>query len=314
MCSRDLGIRSYTFDMSARAESLERLLSIRVLRLLIELEERGGVGLAARAIGMTQPSASRALAALEAELGYVLVRRTPLGSTLTSEGGVLAGQAREVLAEYDRLEGLAQNFSSEIPADIRLAASRTVGEHLVPSWLTQIARELPQVRVSFHVDNSQAVIAEVLGGDAPLGFVETPQLPAGIESSVLAHDRLVVIAPPDSELGATVSAPELATVGLVEREPGSGTRALLDEVLPDRARPVAQFDSNTAIVQAVAAGLGPAVLSELAVAEAVRGGKVREIEWTDCPAPRPLRAIWSGELSQAARRVLQVIEWALGEA
>lgn len=298
--------------MSASAGKLERLLSARVLRFLVELEDRGGVGLAARAIGMTQPSASRALAALEAELGYVLVRRTPLGSTLTSQGAALVGQAREVLAGYDRLTGLARNFSSQIPADLRLAASRTVGEHLVPGWLAQIARELPQVRVSFHVDNSQAVIGEVLAGDAPLGFVETSHLPRGINGSVLTEDQLVVIAPLDSEFPQTVGVPELVRVGLVEREPGSGTRAVLDELSPKRAQPVAQFDSNTAIVQAVAAGLGPAVLSELAVSEAVRGRKVRQLEWRDGPPKRPLRAIWSGELSPGARRVLSVIEAALG--
>lgn len=335
---------------------LERLLSPRVLRFLLELEERGGVGAAARVVGMTQPTASRALASIERELGYALVRRTPLGSTLTSQGAAVVGQARAVLAEYGQLHKLARSFDGQATTDLHLAASRTVGEHLVPQWLGAFARELPELRVSFHVDNSEAVIADVVSGQAPLGFVETPDLPATVHSEVLTHDRLVVIAPPGAGMVAAsvdggtaplkadrftsptndepsetpvaaaranaITLADLGEVALVEREPGSGTRAMLDQLLPQRPSAIAQFDSNTAIVQAVAAGVGPAVLSELAVQEAVRTGKVREMEWLEAPPLRPLHAIWAasgnfpqireaGQLPQPAAKILDVIRRAM---
>src|SRR5690625_514906 len=112
--------------------NLERLLPPRVLRLLVELEERGGVGAAARIVGMTQPSASRALAALERELGYALLRRTPLGSTLTSEGAALVGQARDVLAHYTRLLDLARNFNDANPTDRK--STRLNSSHVAISY------------------------------------------------------------------------------------------------------------------------------------------------------------------------------------
>jgi len=316
--------------------ALARLLPPRVLHFLLELEERGGVGAAARVVGMTQPTASRALASIERELGYALVRRTPLGSTLTSQGAAVVGQARAVLAEYDQLHKLARSFDGQATTDLQLAASRTVGEHLVPQWLGAFARELPELRVSFHVDNSEAVIADVVSGQAPLGFVETPDLPATVHSEVLAHDRLVMIAPPTDDKftppkddrpsetalaagrASAITLADLGEIALVEREPGSGTRAMLDQLLPQRPSAIAQFDSNTAIVQAVAAGVGPAVLSELAVQEAVRTGKVCEMEWLEAPPLRPLHAIWAargkfprtggaGQLPQPAAKILDVI-------
>lgn len=290
-------------------EQLERLMSPRVLRLLIELEERGGVGAAARAVKMTQPSASRSLAALEKQLGFTLVRRTRLGSTLTSEGAAIVGQAREVLAEYRQLDALARSLGGSVNSGIRIATSRTVGEHLVPRWIPQLSGALPGLSVSFHVDNSRAVIDEVLRGEAPLGFIETPQRPAGVASRVIGSDRLVIIAPPESELPRNLGWRPLRRLHLVEREPGSGTRATLDEHAKHRAAPAAQFDSNTAIVQAVAAGVGPAVLSELAVQDAIREGKVRKIDWEEDAPTRSLRAIWSTELglSEAAARVLDAV-------
>lgn len=294
-------MRSYTLRMTFEP-------SPRTLRLLIELEQRGGIGAAARAIGMSQPSASRELAALERDLGFPLVTRTRLGSTLTSRGAAFVTQAREILREYSTLARLATSLSGG-EATIRLAASRTVGEHLVPRWMPRLSAALPELSVSFHVDNSSAVIDEILRGETPLGFVETPHLPAGITSRVISTDRLVIIAPAASELPNNLGWRHLRRLHLVEREPGSGTRATLDEYAERRADPVAQFDSNTAIVQAVAAGVGPAVLSELAVRGAVREGAVRQIEWAEGAPTRSLRAIWSSEhgLSETAARVLDAV-------
>src|SRR5699024_12433914 len=90
--------------------SFERVMTPRLLQILIAVEDLGGVGAAARAHSLPQPSASRAIAAAEEHLGYPLVHRTPLGSSLTSEGTALANQARAVLSEYQNLENLARNF------------------------------------------------------------------------------------------------------------------------------------------------------------------------------------------------------------
>lgn len=293
----------------APAPDLERVLPPRVLRLLVELEERGGVGSAARALQMSQPSASRAITAVEAALGFELVRRTRLGSTLTSEGGAIVSAARGVLENYDALVALARSLDVRDATAIRLAASRTVGEHLVPTWLGNLAREMPDLRVVFHVDNSAAVISEVLAGQAPLGFVETPALPAEVEHRELLRDRLIAIAPLDTDVPEMIDLEVLSQLPLVEREPGSGTRAMLDELVPERAEASAQFDSNTAIVQAVVAGVGPAVLSEFAVRDAVLAGKVRALSWAIAPPSRPLRAIWRADvgLSDLGRRVLRVV-------
>lgn len=293
--------------------SFERVMTPRLLQILIAVEDLGGVGAAARAHSLPQPSASRSITAAEEHLGYPLLHRTPLGSSLTSEGTALANQARAVLAEYQNLENLARNFNATRATDLSLAASRTVGEQLVPTWLGALAAAIPEVRVSFHVDNSREVIDSVVRGDATLGFVEVPNLPntdVPLRSEVLRYDELQIVVPPGHVWeGRAVELTELASTPLVERELGSGTRDMLDEALPKRANPSAVFDSNTAIIHAVGAGVGPAVLSELAVREPARTGKVTIAPWAQPPIKRPLRAIWTSTLTaESASTVKKIVD------
>ena len=289
---------------------LDRSLTPAVLRLLVLVEDLGGVGAAARACGVSQPSASRALAGVEGRLGCLLLRRTALGSSLTPEGLALAAQARLVLKAYDQLESLAHDLSRGTPGHVRLAASRTVGEQLVPGWLGALAGQRGDLQVSFHVGNPDPVIQQVRAGEVPLGFVEVPTPPVGLAHEILLYDRLVVIAPPNHLwVGRPVGLDDLAAAHLVEREPGSGTRSMVDTVLPHRASPAAEFDSNTAIVRAVAAGLGPAVLSELTIGENARTGDVVVVPWAHDPPKRPLCAIWQSALtsSRLVRDILTVV-------
>ena len=100
--------------------------------------------------------------------------------------------------------------------------------------------------------------------------------------------------PPNAPSG---SAAELVATPLVAREPGSGTRRYLDGALHaqaglDRVPPVAEVSSTTAIKSAVAAGIGPAVLSALAVAPELAAGALRAVRVTDLDLARRLLAVW----------------------
>ena len=286
-------------------------LNLTVLRLLAAIDELGGVGAAARALGMTQPSASRSLASLERHLGYVLLERTPRGSTLTRNGLAVVGQARAVLGAQERLERTVDALASSGPARLELAASRTIGEHLVPSWLGEQATSHPDTWVSFRFDNSANVARLVLDGTVPLGFVEdptpldlgAPHPQQGIVSETLCTDDLRLVVPPGHPwVGTTVGPRQLSGARLIEREPGSGTRATLDAAVPQRQRPLTELDSNAAIVAAVAAGVGPTVLSGLAVDRLIVDGQVVRVAWDGPALSRPLRAIWL-EGTRASREV-----------
>jgi DNA-binding transcriptional LysR family regulator len=82
---------------------------------------------------------------------------------------------------------------------------------------------------------------------------------------------------------------------LVTREPGSGTRVALDEALGRPVRSALELASNAAVRVSVASGTAPAVLSRLAVSDALASGTLREIPTElDLRLRRQLRAVWTG--------------------
>lgn len=273
------------------------------LKLLVDVGELGSLGRAAKAAGIAQPSASKRIAQLERRLGLPLLERTPRGSTLTAEGKMVAGWAAQVLAAAHELMRGAQAVRHSEAAHLRVAASMTVAEYLVPRWLGELQNREPDVQVGLDVVNSAEVAALVLGvaGDGArpveLGFVEGPSVPDGLASRVVGTDRLVVVvapAHPWARRRTVLRGAELAATPLVVREPGSGTRETLDLAFRGlhQASPRQELGSNSAVKGAAQAGVAPAVLSGYAVEADVATGRLVEVPLAGLNLVRSLRAVW----------------------
>ncbi|WP_078660769.1 LysR family transcriptional regulator [Streptomyces sp. NRRL B-24484] len=269
------------------------------LRLLVLVASTGSLGSAAARLGIAQPSASKRLSALERRLGLVLLDRSRRGSRLTDAGAAVVDQARRVLLELDRLVSGAAALRGRRDAELKVAASMTVAEYLLPAWIGELRRRRPDLQVSLRVTNSEHVPELVRTGAAGIGFVEAPQAPNGLSARQVAGDRLlVVVAPghPWTRRRRPLDAAELAATPLVLRERGSGTRDTLDRALRRAGaggpRRLLELGSATAVRNAVIAGTGPAVMSELAVRTAVADGRLVEVETEGIDMRRSLRAVW----------------------
>lgn len=285
--------------------------SLDSLELLVAVADHGGIGAGARAVGVAQPNASRTLAALEASLGVTLLVRHARGARLTDEAQPVVEHARQVLEAAEALLAAASDANASLRTHLEVAASLTVAEHLLPAWLATARREHPGLEARVRVCNSQEVFDEVAGGRCALGFVETPQLRRGLQSRVVALDRLVVVVAPGHPWARaeSIDADTLAATPLIVRESGSGTRSTLDEALRDRhpVRPAVELGSNAAVLAGAAAGDEPAVLSELAVASAVLRGELVVVAVTGISLQRQLRAVWRGRRpSPSATALLRV--------
>ncbi|MCG5214204.1 LysR family transcriptional regulator [Streptosporangium sp. KLBMP 9127] len=288
---------------------MSELPDLESLRLLVDVGELGSLGQAARAAGIAQPSASKRIALLERRLGLPLLERTPSGSKLTTQGAMVAGWATQVLAAAEELVRGAQAVRRGREGHLRVAASMTVAEYLLPRWLGEFQAREPQVQVGLDVLNSAEVAALVLGeeGQRPavggedaeveLGFVEGPVVPAGLESEVVATDRLVVVVAgghPWARRRTPLRPAELAATALVVRERGSGTRDTLDLAMRGHvvAAPRLELGSNTAVKGATREGAAPAVLSGYAVETELATGRLVEVTTAGIDLGRRLRAVW----------------------
>ena len=268
------------------------------LQLLLEVADSGSLGRAAARHGLSQPAVSARMQAMERLVGFPLLTRSARGSTLTPAGGLLADWARTVLQSAHILDTGIDTLRADRAGRLRVAASQTVAEHLLPGWLVRLAADHPGTAVSLDAGNSTQVAAAVLAGQADLGFVEGPDLPEGLQDQVVARDRLVVVVPrahPWARRRKPVEAVELAATRLVQREPGSGTRTSLELALAaftPLAVPLLELSTSSSVRTAVAAGAGPAVLSDLAVRDDVAAGRLVQVPVRGADLTRQLRAVW----------------------
>jgi molybdate transport repressor ModE-like protein len=270
---------------------------VATLELLVGIDDRGSLGAASRSLGMAQPNASRAIRQLERRLGMALVERSPRGSTLTAQGTVIVHWARQVLTDVERLLDAAAALRVERDAQLTVASSMTVAEYLLPEWLGNFRRLNPDVQIHLDVLNSMQVLERVTDGSCDLGFVEGPSVSDHLNRITVARDRLVVVVHPShpwARKRRPLTMAELAATPLLVREPGSGTRRTLDLALQefDRPPPLLELGSSAAIRTSVIGGVGPAVLSTLAIGDAVESGQLRLVEVDGLDLKRTLRAVW----------------------
>ena len=282
------------------------------LELLKSVAEMGSIRRAAEAHGVSQPAASTRLRSLERVLGVTLIQRSTGRSTLTPEGQAVVEWAGPVIEGIRNLVLGASALREESRTRLRLAASMTVAEFLVPGWLTRLRSSSPDVGVSLQMGNSEQVSEWVRNCDAELGFVEGPDSPSGFDTKVVAEDRLVVVVA-RSHSWAKRRSPllpnDLTGGSLVLREPGSGTREVFERAMIGLGlvpKPTLELASTTAIKAAVDSGSGPAVLSLLTVEQEIRSGKLVVIDVEQLDLRRYIRAIWSRtkQLSPAGKVLL----------
>jgi len=268
--------------------------------LLLSVARLGSLGRAAAEHGISQPAASARMRHLEGQLRLALVERSPRGSRLTPAGALVAGWAQAVVDAATALDAGVTALRREQESRLRVAASLTVAEYLLPAWLTALRSADAGPAVALTAVNSAEVAEAVLSGRADLGFVEGPDLPDGLRAVTVSQDELTaVIAPghPWTRRRSGITAAELANTALVTREAASGTRRFFEQALQDQAQltpvpPLAELSSTTAIKSAVAAGVAPAVLSSLAVANELTAGTLRAVPVNGLDLHRTLHAVW----------------------
>jgi len=275
------------------------------LRLLVAIGRTGSIGAAARATGVSQQAASERLRSVEAQTGLTLVQRGPRGSELTPSGVVFTEWAARLIDMTDEVETAIAGLREERSRDLSVWASMTIADALMPRWLVQLRRRqtterVPVTSISLTAANSHQVEDAVRVGDAHLGFVEGVEAPRHLRSTVVGHDELVLVASPDDPLARrrrALDATAVADLPLTSREPGSGTRDVVERALAAQGltmhESVIELTTTTAVRESVLAGGAPAFLSRRVVDREVDAGHLVAVA-TTLDLRREFRAVWTG--------------------
>ncbi|KRA25460.1 hypothetical protein ASD65_14300 [Microbacterium sp. Root61] len=279
---------------------------VAAMKVLEAVIRTGSISAAARELGVSQQSVSARVRSFERLLGVELIVRSPSGVVPTFDGEAVLSWAADVLAAVDRFGTAAELLRDSPDRVLRVAASQTVAAHLLPGWVMglrrqQLASDRTPVQTQLRTGNSAQVVELLHAGEIDLGFIETPVLPQGLGHSTVAVDRLIpVVSPVHPWAGRReVDIAELADTPLVAREEGSGTREAWERavrLILTRAavEPCLVLSSTAAVRSAVAEGIAPAMLSELAVADDILLGRIHPLEIQGHAITRPLTALWRG--------------------
>jgi DNA-binding transcriptional LysR family regulator len=244
---------------------------------------------AAEELYLTQPAVSLQIKALEEDVGVQLFDRTGAHITLTAAAQVLLDYCEQVKTLLAQTEHEIAALSGEHAGKLALGASTTIAQYVLPSLLGEFCREYPRVHPTLVSGNTEHIVEAVEKQKISLGFIEGPARSREVKTEPFLEDELVLIASTAHEWAerTSVCCSEIASIPLLMRERGSGTRHVIELAL-ERQRVkrnslhiVMELDSTEAIKSAVEAGLGVGFVSRWAIAKDLRLGnnfKIVEVE------------------------------------
>lgn len=258
------------------------------LRAFHAVALHGSFTRAAAVLSLTQQAVSFQVHALEQEVGTRLFRRDGKGVELTDAGEVLFRYAKQIIELYAAANEELDQLHGALRGVLRVGATGSIAKYCVPPAIGAFRRLHGTVSVSVSVANTESVIGLLVRDAVDVGLVSGgPTKLEQFKVHTLFEDELVVIAPADHPLSArtTVSVELLRNEAFVLREEGSGTRRLMDEHfaavnLPlDDLVTAVTLGTTEAVIAAVAAGAGLAMVSRLSLRGSNPSVAVLAMDW-----------------------------------
>lgn len=250
------------------------------LRVFRTAAEKLNFTQAASLLHLTQPAITLQIKNLEADLGVRLFDRSGGRLRLTPAGEVLLVYSRRIAGLYEEALRKIGELTRQTRGSLSLGVSTTISQYLLPWVLAGFRQEYPGVRVTVTSGNTEAALRCLAQGSIELAMIEGPPRTAGVKLQKFLDDEIVLIVPRDHRWAIrrqALNPAELLHTPLLMREPGSGTRDVVEEALqaaglnPSDLQVTMNLDSTEAIKSAVEAGLGVGLVSQWAVRESSRG-------------------------------------------
>ena len=283
------------------------LVQLRSFEAVVRL---GGVGLAARALHLAQPTVSTQIKELAAVLDLVLFEPQGRGLAPTAVGERLAMAVRAMGVAWQSFEEDAAALQGLRRGRLRIAAVTTT-EYFLPDLLGPFARQYPGIQIELAVENRDAVVARLERGDDELAAMMLPPPHLPLSRWPFLENPLVVIAPAGHPLAhrRRLKLAEMTGEPLLSREAGSGTRAVAEQAFAAQGiewLPRMALGSNEAVKHAVRAGLGLAVLSRHTLAPDQTSEGLAVLSVAGFPLRRQWHLVWRQDraLSLPARTLL----------
>lgn len=247
---------------------------------------------------ISQPAVSKHIGELESRYKVQLFERSGSRLALTEAGRVMLEHAERIADGYRRLQYEMDLFTDRLGGELKVGASTTIAQYVLPQVLARFTARFPEVKVSLVSGNSEQVEAALARHDTDLGLVESSARHPGFHYEPFIPDELVLIASTKGWYGRCdqVTLAELQTVPLVLRESGSGTLEVISKYLAAAdvrlasLRVVMQLGSTESIKSFVRNSDAMAIVSVASIVDELRSGELRIIDIEGCTIRRSFRS------------------------
>lgn len=282
-------------------------ITLRQLEVFAEVLKSGSTTQASQMLALSQSAVSAALSDLEGQLGVQLFDRVGKRLVINEHGRLLYPRVVGLLEQAGEIEQLFREDNGAI----RVFASSTIGNYILPEMIARYRRDFPTLPLEMSVGNSQDVINAVADFRVDIGLIEGPSHMTELVTEPWLEDELVVFAAPSAPfLQQPVTLETLAAQQWILREKGSGTREIVDYLLLShlpRFHLAMELGNSEAIKHAVRHGLGISCLSRRVIEEQLETGSLVEV---NVPLPRLVRTLYrihhrQKHISKALQRFLR---------
>lgn len=267
--------------------------SLRQLKAVAAIAKTGKVLGAADILGVTPPAVTSQLRQLEESLGMPLFDRTRDGMRPTAAGRYVIDTVHRIEAELLTCEEALKAMRGLKAGPVSIGVVSTA-KYFAPAALGAFKREHPDVEIQLYVSNREDTIRKLTELEFDLVIMGRPPEGVEMESATIGDHPHVIIAPPDHRLAGRrqIAIAELGKETFLTREPGSGTRTLMEQLLAKggvKPRMGMEIASNETIKQAVMAGLGVAFISAHTVAAEIEMQRLVILDVVGLPVLRVWR-------------------------
>ncbi|WP_257280522.1 MULTISPECIES: LysR family transcriptional regulator [unclassified Endozoicomonas] len=290
-------------------------ITLKQLKTFRAVASLGQVRLAAQQLNLSQPATSMAIAELENQLGCQLFDRTGNKLLINHQGELLIPLASEMLDRTSEIESLFRDLQNTESGHLRIGASTTIGNYLLPDILARVSADFPKISFNMDIRNTENIINRVTSFDLDIGCVEGPCQHEDIDVIPWKEDELLVICSPDHSLAkcGEISVGELNHQNWILRESGSGTRNIFDQQLGQKLSNLSikmELNQTEAIKKLVQSGQGISCLSRLCVSHELELGELIPVKICGITMKRILSLLLHKKKYQS--HIIQLILKALG--
>lgn len=264
-------------------------MTIRHLKIFLEVYKEQNITRAAETLHMTQPVVTRAIQELEAYYGICLFERINHRLSISEAGKKFYPVALHIIDSYDLMEMSMKDWDQF--GTLRVGATITLGTYLLPNLLSEFSQTYKKLQIRTVVTNSAKLQDDLENNMLDLALIEGECHSDNLVRLPFSCDTLRLILPPNHELlkKEKLSLADLRDYPLLVRDTGSVGRDLTEHVFASHGlpfNPVMESSSTQAIVHAAHSGLGISILPEALVARDIESGYVSSCEICDASFTR----------------------------